>query len=154
MDWYLQEMIDDILGYARRTALPGIEIIQDDDDDIDDVRFDAEGNLMQGLAATVLSAFDGLATGDALRVWWRQRDDRVLVVIENTRETTPVGTLLDRALAQLRNHLPGAATMPSWVSAAGGVMWNETITDDAGAAQGDRWVIGLPAGDWRPMPGE
>ena len=142
MEWYLQELIDDVVGYARRTALDGIRIVQDDDDFFDDVCFRSDGNALQGVATAVLGAFDGLSEGDLLRIGWLARDSRAWIVIETAR-----GTCEPPAMPTALTEPPAGDrldTLPDWVRQAGGDAWSEALMAPDGPVVGRRMVIGLP----------
>ena len=121
--------------------------------------------IIQGLEARLAQVFVNLITnaisfceaGDAIRVWARRRDNRVLVVVEDTGPGIP-----DEALTKIFNRFYtsrpesqfgdnsglGLAISKQIVEAHGGVIWAENIrpTDaDAGSEPlGARFVVGLP----------
>lgn len=121
--------------------------------------------LMQGLEARLAQVFVNLITnatsfcedGDAIRVWARQRQNRVLVVVEDTGPGIP-----DQALSKIfkrfysqrpsehfgNNSGLGLAISKQIVEAHGGVIWAENIrptdADITSEPLGARFVVGLP----------
>ncbi len=116
-----------------------------------------EGRLAQVLVNVVTNAVSFCEAGDAVRVWARQRDDRVLVVVEDTGPGIPEQALTkvftrfysERPVAQFGNHSGlGLAISKQIVEAHGGVIWAENIrptrADATSEPLGARFVIGLP----------
>ncbi|MGB5865495.1 MAG: sensor histidine kinase [Sulfitobacter sp.] len=121
--------------------------------------------VVQGLEARLAQVFVNLITnaisfcedGDAIRVWARQRENRVLVVVEDTGPGIP-----DQALAKIfkrfysqrpdehfgNNSGLGLAISKQIVEAHGGVIWAENIrpteADITSDPLGARFVVGLP----------
>ncbi|MEQ6201897.1 sensor histidine kinase [Sulfitobacter sp. HNIBRBA2951] len=121
--------------------------------------------VVQGLEARLAQVFVNLITngisfcedGDAIRVWARKRDNRVLVVVEDTGPGIP-----DQALAKIfkrfyserppehfgNNSGLGLAISKQIVEAHGGVIWAENIrpteADITSEPLGARFVVGLP----------
>ena len=121
--------------------------------------------LIQGLEARLAQVFVNLITnaisfcedGDAIRVWARKRENRVLVVVEDTGPGIP-----DQALAKIfkrfyserpeehfgNNSGLGLAISKQIVEAHGGVIWAENIrptdADITSDPLGARFVVGLP----------
>ena len=121
--------------------------------------------LVQGLEARLAQVFVNLITnaisfcedGDAIRVWARKRENRVLVVIEDTGPGIP-----DQALTKIfkrfysqrpeehfgNNSGLGLAISKQIVEAHGGVIWAENIrptdADITSEPLGARFVVGLP----------
>ncbi|MFS4581247.1 sensor histidine kinase [Phaeobacter sp. C3_T13_0] len=120
---------------------------------------------IQGLEARLAQVFVNLITnaisfcedGDAIRVWARRRDNRVLVVVEDTGPGIP-----DQALSKVfkrfysqrpvehfgNNSGLGLAISKQIVEAHGGVVWAENIrpteADITSEPLGARFVVGLP----------
>ncbi|AXT35376.1 HAMP domain-containing protein [Phaeobacter sp. LSS9] len=120
---------------------------------------------IQGLEARLAQVFVNLITnaisfcedGDAIRVWARRRDNRVLVVVEDTGPGIP-----DQALSKVfkrfysqrpvehfgNNSGLGLAISKQIVEAHGGVIWAENIrpteADITSEPLGARFVVGLP----------
>ncbi|ATG37050.1 sensor protein ChvG [Phaeobacter piscinae] len=120
---------------------------------------------IQGLEARLAQVFVNLITnaisfcedGDAIRVWARRRDNRVLVVVEDTGPGIP-----DQALSKVfkrfysqrpvehfgNNSGLGLAISKQIIEAHGGVIWAENIrpteADITSEPLGARFVVGLP----------
>jgi two-component system sensor histidine kinase ChvG len=121
--------------------------------------------IIQGLEARLAQVFVNLVTnaisfcteGDAVRVWARKRENRVLVVVEDTGPGIPDGALTkifkrfysERPPGQFGNHSGlGLAISKQIVEAHGGVIWAENIrptdADITSEPLGARFVVGLP----------
>jgi two-component system sensor histidine kinase ChvG len=121
--------------------------------------------MTQGLEARLAQVFVNLITnaisfceeGDAVRVWARQRENRVLVVVEDTGPGIPeqaLGKIFNRFYSerpegQFGNHSGlGLAISKQIVEAHGGVIWAENIrpthADVTSEPLGARFVVGLP----------
>jgi len=120
---------------------------------------------VQGLEARLAQVFVNLITnaisfcedGDAIRVWARKRENRVLIVVEDTGPGIP-----DQALTKIfkrfysqrpdehfgNNSGLGLAISKQIVEAHGGVIWAENIrptdADITSEPLGARFVVGLP----------
>ena len=120
---------------------------------------------VQGLEARLAQVFVNLITnaisfcedGDAIRVWARKRENRVLIVIEDTGPGIP-----DQALSKIfkrfysqrpdehfgNNSGLGLAISKQIAEAHGGVIWAENIrptdADITSDPLGARFVVGLP----------
>jgi two-component system sensor histidine kinase ChvG len=120
---------------------------------------------IQGLEARLAQVFVNLITnaisfceeGDAIRVWARKRDNRVLVVVEDTGPGIPEQALTkifnrfysERPVGQFGNNSGlGLAISKQIVEAHGGVIWAENIrptdADVTSEPLGARFVAGLP----------
>lgn len=121
--------------------------------------------IVHGLEARLAQVFVNLITnatsfcedGDAIRVWARKRQNRVLVVIEDTGPGIP-----DQALSKIfkrfyserpeehfgNNSGLGLAISKQIIEAHGGVIWAENIrptdADITSDPLGARFVVGLP----------
>jgi two-component system sensor histidine kinase ChvG len=121
--------------------------------------------MIQGLEARLAQVFVNLITnaisfceeGDAIRVWARRRENRVLIVVEDTGPGIP-----EQALAKIfkrfysqrpdehfgNNSGLGLAISKQIVEAHGGVVWAENIrpteADVTSEPLGARFVVGLP----------
>ncbi len=125
----------------------------------------ADSIIITGLEARLAQVFVNLITnaisfceeGDAIRVWARQRERRVLIVVEDTGPGIPEEALVkifnrfysQRPENQFGNNSGlGLAISKQIVEAHGGVIWAENIrpTDaDVGSEPlGARFVVGLP----------
>jgi two-component system, OmpR family, sensor histidine kinase ChvG len=121
--------------------------------------------IIQGLEARLAQVFVNLLTnaisfcqeGDAVRIWARKRDNRVLIVVEDTGPGIPEEALSkifkrfysERPVADFGNHSGlGLAISRQIVEAHGGVIWAENIRpteiDATSEPLGARFVVGLP----------
>ena len=153
----LLEMLDNIGQYLGDDARgKGIEFMTD---------LPAQPIQVKGLEARLAQVFVNLITnaisfcedGDAIRVWARKREKRVLIVIEDTGPGIP-----DQALTKIfkrfysqrpqehfgNNSGLGLAISKKIVEAHGGVIWAENIrlsnADPTSEPLGARFVVGLP----------
>ena len=125
-----------------------------------------EGEIMiDGLEARLAQVFVNLITnaisfceeGDAIRVWTRRRENRVLVVVEDTGPGIPEQALT-KVFKRFYSQRPeehfgnnsglGLAISKQIVEAHGGVIWAENIrpteADVSSDPLGARFVVGLP----------
>lgn len=121
--------------------------------------------LIHGLEARLAQVFVNLITnaisfceeGDAIRVWIRTRENRVLVVVEDTGPGIPEGALgkvfnrfySERPANDFGNNSGlGLAISKQIVEAHDGAIWAENIRptqmDATSAPLGARFVVGLP----------
>ena len=121
--------------------------------------------LVHGLEARLAQVFVNLITNaisfceadDAIRVWARKRENRVLVVIEDTGPGIPeeaLNKIFQRFYSQRpdehfgNNSGLGLAISKQIVEAHGGVIWAENIrpteADITSEPLGARFVVGLP----------
>jgi two-component system sensor histidine kinase ChvG len=148
------ENLNQYLGEDARSK--GIDYITD---------MPEEPIMVNGLEARLAQVFVNLITnaisfceeGDAIRVWARKRENRVLVVVEDTGPGIP-----DQALTKVfkrfysqrpeehfgNNSGLGLAISKQIVEAHGGVIWAENIrpteADITSDPLGARFVVGLP----------
>jgi len=141
---------------GQQAQAKGVEFITD---------FPAEPVVITGLEARLAQVFVNLITnatsfcedGDAVRVWARRRDNRVLIVVEDTGPGIPEQALTkvfkrfysERPQGQFGNHSGlGLAISKQIVEAHGGVIWAENIrpthADSSSDPLGARFVVGLP----------
>ena len=146
--------INEYLG--QEAASKGIEFISD---------LPAEPIVIQGLEARLAQVFVNLITnaisfcedGDAIRVWARRRENRILVVIEDTGPGIPnqaIHKIFNRFYSERpekhygNNSGLGLAISKQIVEAHGGVIWAENIRptdmDVTSEPLGARFVVGLP----------
>ncbi|MBD3678022.1 MAG: sensor histidine kinase [Rhodobacteraceae bacterium] len=146
--------LTDFLG--REATEKGIEFIADYPD---------EPVMLHGLEARLAQVFVNLITnaisfcgeGDAIRVWTRRRENRVLVVVEDTGPGIPEGALgkifnrfyTERPEDHFGNNSGlGLAISKQIIEAHGGVIWAENIrptgADSSSTPLGARFVVGLP----------
>ncbi len=116
-----------------------------------------EARLAQVFVNLITNAISFCEDGDAIRVWARKRENRVLVVVEDTGPGIP-----DQALTKIfkrfysqrpeehfgNNSGLGLAISKQIVEAHGGVIWAENIrptdADLTSEPLGARFVVGLP----------
>ena len=116
-----------------------------------------EARLAQVFVNLIGNAISFCEDGDAVRVWVRRREDRVLVVVEDTGPGIPEQALTkifkrfysERPPGDFGNHSGlGLAISKQIVEAHGGVIWAENIrptdADPTSEALGARFVVGLP----------
>jgi two-component system sensor histidine kinase ChvG len=141
---------------GQQAGEKGVEFITD---------LPAEPIMIRGLEARLAQVFVNLITnaisfceeGDAVRVWARRRENRVLVVVEDTGPGIPEQALTkvfkrfysERPSGDFGNHSGlGLAISKQIVEAHGGVIWAENIrptqADLTSEPLGARFVVGLP----------
>jgi two-component system sensor histidine kinase ChvG len=116
-----------------------------------------EGRLAQVFVNLITNAISFCDEGDAVRVWVRRRENRVLVVVEDTGPGIPDEALTkifnrfysERPSGDFGNHSGlGLAISKQIVEAHGGVIWAENIrptdADITSEPLGARFVVGLP----------
>lgn len=116
-----------------------------------------EGRLAQVFVNLLTNAVSFCQEGDAVRVWARKRENRVLVVVEDTGPGIPDQALTkifkrfysERPAGQFGEHSGlGLAISRQIVEAHGGVIWAENIrptdADITSEPLGARFVVGLP----------
>ncbi|MEO0694027.1 MAG: HAMP domain-containing sensor histidine kinase, partial [Pseudomonadota bacterium] len=116
-----------------------------------------ESRLAQVFVNLITNAISFCEDGDAIRVWVRKRENRVLVVVEDTGPGIPEAALTkvfnrfysERPAGHFGNNSGlGLAISKQIVEAHGGVIWAENIRPtDADAMSeplGARFVVGLP----------
>lgn len=141
---------------GQQAGQKGVEFITD---------FPSEQIMVHGLEARLAQVFVNLITnavsfcedGDAVRVWARRRENRVLIVVEDTGPGIPEQALTkvfkrfysERPQTDFGNHSGlGLAISKQIVEAHGGVIWAENIrptnADPTSDPLGARFVVGLP----------
>ncbi len=116
-----------------------------------------EARLAQVFVNLITNAISFCEEGDAVRVWARKRENRVLVVVEDTGPGIPEQALTkifkrfysERPPGQFGDHSGlGLAISKQIVEAHGGVIWAENIrptdADPTSDPLGARFVVGLP----------
>jgi two-component system sensor histidine kinase ChvG len=153
----LLKMLSNLTQYLGEEAKgKGVDFISD---------LPPEPIMVTGLEARLAQVFVNLITnaisfcedGDAVRVWARKRENRVLVVVEDTGPGIPDQALTkvfkrfysERPPGQFGNHSGlGLAISKQIVEAHGGVIWAENIrptdADPTSDPLGARFVVGLP----------
>lgn len=146
--------INEFLG--KEASTKGIEFISD----MPDVSIQVmglEGRLAQVFVNLITNAISFCEDGDAIRVWARHRQNRVLVVVEDTGPGIPNEALSkvfqrfysERPEGQFGNNSGlGLAISKQIIEAHGGVIWAENIrpteADMTSDPLGARFVVGLP----------
>lgn len=153
----LVSMISNLAEYLGEDAkAKGIDFISD---------LPAKPIEITGLEARLAQVFVNLITnavsfcedGDAIRIWVRKRENRVLVVVEDTGPGIPdqaLGKIFNRFYSERPEHDfgnnsgLGLAISKQIVEAHGGVVWAENIrpteADITSEPLGARFVVGLP----------
>lgn len=153
----LLKMIGNLADYLGNEAREkGVEFITD---------MPSDPIVIEGLESRLAQVFVNLLTnaisfceeGDAIRIWVRKRENRVLVVVEDTGPGIP-----EQALTKIFNRFYterpqdhfgnnsglGLAISKQIVEAHGGVIWAENIrptdADVTSEPLGARFVVGLP----------
>ncbi len=153
----LVRTLDNISHYhAEEAAKKGVEFITDLPDR--SIRIAGlEGRLAQVFVNLIGNAISFCEDGDAVRLWTRQRENRVLIVVEDTGPGIPEEALTkvfnrfysERPVQQFGNHSGlGLAISKQIIEAHGGVIWAENIrpteADITSEPLGARFVVGLP----------
>ena len=134
----------------------GVEFITDFP--TDPIRINGlEGRLAQVFVNLITNAVSFCESGDAVRVWARKRENRVLIVVEDTGPGIPEQALAkvfkrfysERPQGDFGNHSGlGLAISKQIIEAHGGVIWAENIRptqdDITSEPLGARFVVGLP----------
>ena len=142
--------------HGEEAAGKGVEFITDLPPDT--IRISGlEGRLAQVFVNLLSNAISFCDEGDAVRLWTRRRENRVLIVVEDTGPGIPEEALTkvfnrfysERPVQQFGNHSGlGLAISKQIVEAHGGVIWAENIRPTAADATSDplgaRFVVGLP----------
>jgi len=116
-----------------------------------------EGRLAQVFVNLITNAISFCGEGDAIRVWARRRENRVLIVVEDTGPGIP-DNALTKVFQRFYSERPaddfgnnsglGLAISKQIVEAHGGVIWAENIrptdADITSEPLGARFVVGLP----------
>ena len=153
----LLKMITNLTDYLGNEAgEKGVEFITD---------MPKDPIIIEGLESRLAQVFVNLLTnaisfcddGDAIRVWVRKRENRVLVVVEDTGPGIPEQALTkifnrfytERPVSHFGNNSGlGLAISKQIVEAHGGVIWAENIrptdADIDTEPLGARFVVGLP----------
>ncbi|WP_226551036.1 sensor histidine kinase [Celeribacter naphthalenivorans] len=156
-EFNLIQMLTNLIDYlSQESQEKGVEFIADMPD---------KPIMISGLEARLAQVFVNLITnaisfcedGDAIRVWVRKRDHRVLIVVEDTGPGIPEEALTkifkrfysERPEGQFGNNSGlGLAISKQIIEAHGGVIWAENIrptdADITSDPLGARFVVGLP----------
>ncbi len=153
----LLKMLSNLSEYlGQQAGEQGVDFITDLPDKPIEI-MGLEARLAQVFVNLITNAISFCEQGDAIRVWARQRENRVLVVVEDTGPGIPEEALTkvfkrfysERPENQFGNNSGlGLAISKQIVEAHGGVIWAENIRPtDADATSeplGARFVVGLP----------
>ncbi|MFP7674361.1 sensor N-terminal transmembrane domain-containing protein [Marivita sp. S0852] len=156
-EFNLLDMLGNLAQFLGEDAnRQGIEFITDLPDRAIRVH-GLEARLAQVFVNLITNAISFCEDGDAIRLWARQRENRVLIVVEDTGPGIP-----DEALTKIfkrfysqrpendfgNNSGLGLAISKQIVEAHGGVIWAENIrpteADATSEPLGARFVVGLP----------
>ena len=146
--------INEFLG--KEAESKGIDFIADLPDSPIQV-MGLEGRLAQVFVNLITNAISFCESGDAIRVWARRRENRVLIVVEDTGPGIP-NEALQKVFQRFYSERPeqqfgnnsglGLAISKQIVEAHGGVIWAENIrpteADMTSEPLGARFVVGLP----------
>lgn len=153
----LLNMVGNLGQYLGEDARKkGIDFITDLPDEPINV-LGLEGRLAQVFVNLITNAISFCEDGDAIRVWARKRENRVLVVVEDTGPGIPEQSL-SKVFKRFYSQRPdehfgnnsglGLAISKQIVEAHGGVIWAENIrpteADITSDPLGARFVVGLP----------
>ncbi len=141
---------------GQQAGEKGVEFITDFPPDA--IRINGlEARLAQVFVNLITNAISFCDKGDAVRVWVRRRENRVLVVVEDTGPGIPEAALTkvfnrfysERPQGDFGNHSGlGLAISKQIIEAHGGVIWAENIrptqADITSEPLGARFVVGLP----------
>ena len=156
-EFNLLQMLENMAQFLGEDAKKkGVEFISD---------LPEQGITVHGLEARLAQVFVNLISnaisfcqdGDAIRIWARQRETRVLVVVEDTGPGIPEEAL-GKIFKRFYSHRPesdfgnnsglGLAISKQIIEAHGGVIWAENIrpteADITSEPLGARFVVGLP----------
>lgn len=156
-EFNLVKTLENLSHYHAEVAeKQGIEFITDLPTDRIDIA-GLEGRLAQVFVNLLGNALSFCEEGDAVRMWTRRRENRVLIVVEDTGPGIPEEALTkvfnrfysERPVHQFGNNSGlGLAISKQIVEAHGGVIWAENIrpteADITSEPLGARFVVGLP----------
>ncbi len=155
--FFLSKTLSNLCEYLGKQANEkGVEFITDFPSD--PIRINGlEARLAQVFVNLITNAISFCDKGDAVRVWARKRENRVLIVVEDTGPGIPEAALAkvfkrfysERPQGDFGNHSGlGLAISKQIVEAHGGVIWAENIrptqADVTSEPLGARFVVGLP----------
>lgn len=153
----LIKMVGNLAEYLGNEAREkGVEFITDMPGDSIIIE-GLESRLAQVFVNLISNAISFCEDGDAIRIWVRKRENRVLVVVEDTGPGIPEQALTkifnrfytERPVSHFGNNSGlGLAISKQIVEAHGGVIWAENIrptdADISSDPLGARFVVGLP----------
>lgn len=153
----LLKMLSNLTSYlGEEASKKGIEFMSDYPSEPINIH-GLEARLAQVFVNLISNAVSFCHTGDAIRVWVRRRDNRVLVVVEDTGPGIPEEALT-KVFKRFYSQRPesdfgnnsglGLAISKQIIEAHGGVIWAENIkpssADPTSEPLGARFVVGLP----------
>ncbi|MDX1780722.1 MAG: sensor histidine kinase [Thalassovita sp.] len=153
----LLQMLRNLSEYlGQQAGEKGVDFITDLPDQPIEI-MGLEARLAQVFVNLITNATSFCEQGDAIRVWARQRENRVLVVVEDTGPGIPEQAL-SKVFKRFYSERPendfgnnsglGLAISKQIVEAHGGVIWAENIrptdADPTSEPLGARFVVGLP----------
>lgn len=143
-------------GFGNRAEEEGVEFITDLPSD----PIFLEGRqqrILEAFEKVLANALDFCENGDAIRIWVRSREERILVVIEDTGPGVPeesLVTIFERFFSQRpansnkKHNGLGLAFVKKVVETHNGVVWCENIrpndAEKSSSPLGARFVIGFP----------
>ncbi|WP_044006253.1 sensor histidine kinase [Jannaschia sp. CCS1] len=156
-EFNLVQTLENLSQYhSEEAGKQGIEFITDLPTERIDIA-GLEGRLAQVFVNLLSNAISFCEDGDAVRLWTRRRENRVLIVVEDTGPGIPEEALTkvfnrfysERPANQFGNNSGlGLAISKQIVEAHGGVIWAENIrpteADVTSEPLGARFVVGLP----------
>ena len=153
----LLKMLSNLTSYlGEEASKKGIEFMSDYPSEPINIH-GLEARLAQVFVNLISNAVSFCHAGDAIRVWVRRRDNRVLVVVEDTGPGIPEEALT-KVFKRFYSQRPesdfgnnsglGLAISKQIIEAHGGVIWAENIkpssADPTSEPLGARFVVGLP----------
>lgn len=153
----LLKMLSNLTSYlGEEASKKGIEFMSDYPSEPINIH-GLEARLAQVFVNLISNAVSFCHTGDAIRVWVRRRDNRVLVVVEDTGPGIPEEALT-KVFKRFYSQRPesdfgnnsglGLAISKQIIEAHGGVIWAENIkpssAEPTSEPLGARFVVGLP----------
>lgn len=153
----LGKMLQNIADYlGKEASVKGVDFITDLSKSAVIVR-GLEARLAQVFVNLISNAISFCEQGDAIRLWCRVNDSRVLIVVEDTGPGIPEEALTkifkrfysERPEGQFGNNSGlGLAISKQIIEAHGGVIWAENIrptdADITSEPLGARFVVGMP----------
>ena len=153
----LRHLLNNLAEHLGEDAREGgVDFISDLPDDPITIQ-GLEPRLAQVFVNLITNAISFCEDGDAVRIWARKRQNRVLIVVEDTGPGIPEQALTkifnrfysERPEGQFGDHSGlGLAISKQIVEAHGGVIWAENIrptdADITSEPLGARFVVGLP----------
>lgn len=153
----ITQMLENIVDFHRNQSdALGVELLWDRP--ASPIYFNGiEERLAQVIVNLLSNAISFCELNDVVRLWIRERDDRILIAVEDTGPGIPEDSLetifsrfySQRPAGEFGGHSGlGLAISKQIVEAHNGVIWAENIraagADEDGEVQGARFIIGLP----------